>query len=269
MGQVLGPDNIPNLVKASGTELTLAATHLGRDTRITVGGQQYRVTSTLTCDLTTTGAGGLDTGSLGSSHQLYYVYAVTSNSSAALIASLSKPATGPAGFATYTLAGAFYVSDTAVIGSTVTTEGKAETEKIAFTPVWGGGTFSSSARVGYWKRSGDSMVISASATITAVTSNIFLDMLTPYPIDSNKVFNSARKDVLGVAIAVNGTDNYNYQGEVQIQNTTRVRFFGLPTPIDDIWDQARPFNWTADSGDIGCLLTVPISGWGKTIFDDA
>ena len=40
MAQVLNSENIPPVVKASATSLTLAATYLGQSTRINIGGQQ-------------------------------------------------------------------------------------------------------------------------------------------------------------------------------------------------------------------------------------
>lgn len=65
MAQVLGADNIPVPVVASTTSLTLAATNKGLPSAYQIGGQQYSNTSTLTLNTATTGAGGLDTGSLG------------------------------------------------------------------------------------------------------------------------------------------------------------------------------------------------------------
>jgi hypothetical protein len=69
-------ENIAPLVKASGTTITMAATYLGKDTRVSVGGRQYRASTTIT--LNTAAANGinaLDTGSLAA-NTLYYLYAV-------------------------------------------------------------------------------------------------------------------------------------------------------------------------------------------------
>ena len=58
-------DNIPNILVASTTTVTLAATADKRQTRITVGGQQYGLTALLTLNAATVGANGLDVGALG------------------------------------------------------------------------------------------------------------------------------------------------------------------------------------------------------------
>lgn len=97
MGQILTRDNIPLLVRASGTAIVLASTYLGKTTRITIGGQQYPLVNSLALNTGTVGIGGLDTGSLVA-NTLYYVYAVLSGSTVGLIASLAAPTTGPAGY---------------------------------------------------------------------------------------------------------------------------------------------------------------------------
>ena len=89
MGQVLGKDNIQTVTISDTTELTLPAS------RITLGGQQYRNTADIIVDLTTTGANGLDTGSLAAD-TLYHLYAVLSAGSLALVASTNS--TTPTGF---------------------------------------------------------------------------------------------------------------------------------------------------------------------------
>jgi microcystin-dependent protein len=99
-------------VKASSTSVTLAATNAGSGTLITIGGQQYSVSSTLTLNTGTVGANGLDAGTLAVNSK-YYVYAVLSAGSPALVASLNAPSTGPTGFAPYTGVGIFKTLATA------------------------------------------------------------------------------------------------------------------------------------------------------------
>lgn len=69
---------------------------------ITLGARQYQ-TGTLTCDLTTSGAGGIDTGSKESS-AFYYIYVVADAGQAKLIASKSEQA--PLGYAQHFKVGA-------------------------------------------------------------------------------------------------------------------------------------------------------------------
>jgi hypothetical protein len=98
MGQILLQDNIPDLVIATTTTITMAATYLGKDTRITIGGQQYRYTSTTTINFATTGINALDTGTIAS-NTLYYIYAVVNGGgTAGLVASTATPTTGPTGY---------------------------------------------------------------------------------------------------------------------------------------------------------------------------
>jgi len=100
MPQVLVPDKIEELSIASTTSISFPSSI------VTIGGQQYRNSSTLTCDLSTTGANGLDTGSLASD-STYFVYAVVSSGSMAIVASLNPDTTGPTGFSVWKLIGAF------------------------------------------------------------------------------------------------------------------------------------------------------------------
>lgn len=158
------PDNIPVLVRASATTATLAATNGGRATAITLGGMQYVLSATLTLDITTSGAGGVDTGAFGSAHQLYYIYAVaTSAGVVSLVASLS--ATSPTGFTTrFKLVGALYASDSALtIGGTVSITGAAESEWQNYTMVIGASTTpptlptAAPTQVSAWRRLGSNM----------------------------------------------------------------------------------------------------------------
>jgi hypothetical protein len=97
MGQFFGSENIPNIVKASTTSITLAATNGGSPTFIKVAGQGYSPSATLTLSTATSGAGGIDTGSIAA-NSTYYVYAILSGGNLSLIASLATPSTGPSGF---------------------------------------------------------------------------------------------------------------------------------------------------------------------------
>jgi len=129
MGQILTPDNIPDLVIASSTTITMAASYLGRDTRITIGGQQFKYASLTTLNFATAGFNGLDTGSIAT-NTLYYIYAVKSSGVPGLVASLNAPATGPSGFASWkevgrcnTLVGSAALSSIINIGGNATASG--------------------------------------------------------------------------------------------------------------------------------------------------
>jgi len=97
MGQVLVQDTLPDLVIASTTTITMATTYLGKQTRISVGGQQYLYSSVITINFATTGINGLDTGAIAA-NSLYYIYSVQTSNTPGLVASLAAPTTGPTGF---------------------------------------------------------------------------------------------------------------------------------------------------------------------------
>jgi hypothetical protein len=98
MAQVFTQDNIPDLVIATNTTITMAATYLGKDTRITIGGQQYKFSAT-TINFATTGINALDAGTVAA-NTLYYIYAVVNGGgSIGLVASTSSTTTGPSGYA--------------------------------------------------------------------------------------------------------------------------------------------------------------------------
>lgn len=91
-------ENLPPIVKASTTQITLASTYLGQPTVARIGGQFYRL-SALTLNTGTSGIGGLDTGSIAN-NTLYYVYLVVNGSNVpGLVMSTSSSA--PTGFTRY------------------------------------------------------------------------------------------------------------------------------------------------------------------------
>lgn len=85
------PDNIPDLVIASSTTITMAASYLGKDTRITIGGQQFKYASLTTLNFAVSGFNGL-------------------------VASTAASTTGPSGFTSWKQVG---VARTAAGGATL------------------------------------------------------------------------------------------------------------------------------------------------------
>ena len=153
MGQFFGPDNFPALVKASTASVTLATTNMGRQTRLTIGGQQYPVTVALALSTAASGLGGIDTGSVAA-NTLYYVYACVNTSGVVgLVASLSNAEIGPFGFTgRYKYLGKFKT----FAGSTniydVVTQGYVQenSEWAAFTPT--GTLTTTTTYTGRWRR---------------------------------------------------------------------------------------------------------------------
>lgn len=157
MGQVLTADNLPDLVIASTTTITMATTYLGKSTRITIGGQQYKYSSLTTLNFGTTGFNGLDTGSIAS-NTLYYIYAVQSAGTPGLVASLAAPTVGPTGFAAWKEVGRCRTLATAATLAAIANRdgavarNAAGTEWQSYTPTVSTGTWTNTR--GYYRRVG-------------------------------------------------------------------------------------------------------------------
>lgn len=89
-------ENIPNAFSVTGTLTAQLAGSAAAPIVATVGGQQYRSIQNLSLNLATTGAGGLDTGSVAIG--TYFLHLVVSSGALALVASL---ASAPSGFSAY------------------------------------------------------------------------------------------------------------------------------------------------------------------------
>lgn len=102
MGRILLPDNIATVVRNSGTQLQMASTRDGQPVRITVGGQQYKLSSTMTLNTGTSGFGGLlDTFVVSS---IWNVFAVVSNGVLGMVGTTSS---SPTGYSSYKFLGKF------------------------------------------------------------------------------------------------------------------------------------------------------------------
>jgi hypothetical protein len=73
---------------------------------VNVGGQQFTSALSLSLSVATTGIGGLDAGPVAI-NSFYYVYGVLLGTTPGLVASLSPPSVGPAGFLVYGRVGNF------------------------------------------------------------------------------------------------------------------------------------------------------------------
>lgn len=270
------PENIPSLIRASNTTCTLASTFMAQATRINVGGRQYRVTSTLTLNTATTGFGGLDTGALGSAHQLYYVYAVVQNGAIGLCASLTDPVTGPSGFSgRYRLVGAFYVQDTAVIGSTVTISGTATSEPQSWTvTAFGTGTFGSDGvMTTQWQRIADYMHFRIqylqSIAGTAGSGNYTIPLPTGLSIDTSKENTGASFANICATGYLTGTGSPNDAVLVAIANGgTSLLCSYLPESggAGAIFASgAATFNLSNATVRVSLKGRLPISGWKTTL----
>lgn len=275
------PDNIPTLVRATATTATLAATNGGLSTRITLGGQQYRLTTALTLDISTSGIGGMDTGAFGSAHQLYYVYAVANSSGVVgLVASLATPAAGPSGFTTrFKLIGAMYASDSALtIGGTVSINGPAESEWQTYTMVIGASVTpptlptATPQQISAWRRVGSTMHFRSAWRFgsdptgsSAGSGSYRFPLPTGFTINTAILpngFNTLKVCGVGGAASIfqglchvepNGTGQYVY---LTVLNTVGPAY-------TDISATFQPVTTANQDYSLDCM--VPITGWKATL----
>ena len=269
MGQVLLQDNIPTPVVASTTTLTLAASNLGQPTALTVGGQQYTLSGTLTLNTATTGSNGLDTGALGAI-QLWYIYAIVHNSTfvPALVASLAVPSTGPSmasgsalngAYGTaYKLVGAFYTDGSSQVGSIVTIAGPATSGWMGDTPTLTG--FGSATKNFFWRRNGDSIEIEA--TFQAFTPT---GVAASFTLPGSSIAKSLAPSVFAYSNVGywNGNNGTSGTTVVPYPSTNLIYFSGIGNSN------------TSETGTTVCANTnsvitlfarIPISSWNATLF---
>jgi hypothetical protein len=107
MGQVFGQNRNGGMTVVSNTVVQLNLSTLNDITQ-QIFGQMYQSLTHLQINTALTGVGGLDTGTL-SPFSTYYVHAVLSGSSLALVASLSK--TAPTGFSVFQYTGFMFITN--------------------------------------------------------------------------------------------------------------------------------------------------------------
>ena len=90
-------ENLPPIVKASATQITLASTYNNLTSTALIGGRFYRL-SALTLNTGTSGFGGIDTGSVAA-NTLYYVYLVVNGSG--VVGLVMSTSSAPSGFSQY------------------------------------------------------------------------------------------------------------------------------------------------------------------------
>jgi len=281
MGQIFFQDNMPEMVRVSATTATLAATHMGQPTQLTVGGQQYAPATTLTLDTATNGFGGLDTGTLSATHSQYYVYAVVQSGVLGLIASLSGPSTGPAGFTSaYKLVGAFFSMDSgSQIGSMITISGEATSEFQRFTPALSNAGSKVFTRNGVWRREGSNMRIrfdydgdatpSGSATSTLVLGN----MPTPFTCETSKLNRSDSVDLFANRIGQASSAGMHVSAGAVTNDVPCSMFDSSRWSFWRAWDGVGHATTKLRMSDINVSRTVqltgevviPVSGWSKTL----
>lgn len=146
MGQKLQDDKIGILSHNTGI-ITMAASTVIPG-YLTIGGQQYRITSNLTRTIATDVSMAANT--------LYMIYAVISGGSVVLRISSNVNSLGPSGFTSWKLIGSFYSNglSSVAFGSFVNIDGDPTTEGVSFDPVINNLSGFTNTPQGRWWRKG-------------------------------------------------------------------------------------------------------------------
>jgi hypothetical protein len=254
--QVLGPDVVNAIVKTSGTQVKLP---LG--SRITIGGQQYANSADLFVNTGSTGAGGLDTGSLGV-HQVWYIHAIVNVGALALVASQSK--TAPTGFTTFTWTGwIFFTDDSSQVALTANST---RWNTISYTPTMSGFVIGNGTINGTMTRVDDRAILNidvifGSSSTFGAGASVQLSTPSGISMDSAKVPSASQVLTQGSALGfVSG--NANFAGVPLYLDTTHFTVVGPSTA--DVWNNVRPGSWNTSSY-LSIIVNVPISGWSANI----
>lgn len=250
MGQYLRPDVVKKMAATSSTLLTLPS-----GSNLTIGGQQYAISSPLTLTLS-----GL------SAVTLYMVYLVISGGVPTLVYSTNVNSVGPAGYTGWKLISAFYSDTTPAFGSFVNIEGVPVCSEITYTP-----TFSNlsgfAVMQGKFYRSGRRAYIEISslkdsnagtgAQVTATTPpNVLIDfsMLPNNATDVAQSYGVGRYGAGGAratASVLNSTSPYG--NNVVFLSTDGATVTGASITASGVWQISIP---------------IPVVGWSETPLKD-
>lgn len=207
-------ENLPDLVIASTTTVTMASSYLGKPTRISVGGFQNLYTSTTTINFATTGLNALDTGAIAA-NTLYYIYAVKSSGGVAgLVASTAAPAVGPTGYTAWREIGRCRTLSSAATLATITnrvggtsslTLGGSPTP-ISWIPAISGYISLSNTDFRY-TRVGANMHIRFAFQGTSNGTNAYVQLPSGLNLDTANIVNPSQA-ALGAVYSIAGTGNF-------------------------------------------------------------
>lgn len=254
MAQKLKDDKIGALSHGGGAIVLTASPSI--PSWLTIGGQQYKVTSslsrTITTDLTMT------------ANSLYMVYAVRNAGNTELRISANVNSVGPSGFVSWKLVGAFYsngVTGSIAFGSFVTVDGVPTSSRWAFTPT--GGWNTNITYSGLLERNGDTLKFVGYFVLTGApnAAQQCWNMPTNLVLDTTKT--TPNFGAVGTATAQDsGTASY-----MQLIQILGSLMYPYGTNAIGGTTQTAPFTWgAADSGTVE--MELPVSTWNATPLKD-
>lgn len=242
MGSIRSFESIAKLVKTSATVVSLPASCLN------IGPAQFRTTSALTCTISVSGVGGIDTGSIAA-NQIYYAYAVVSSNQVYLICSLSSSL--PTGYTAARKVGAFTTNASSQIQEYFSYgQSTAVSEWASFTPT---GTWSTNTTyTGKYRRVGDSVQVQVKVAVSGAPTNNYLTVdLTSLGIggvDTSKMATSGIfEQTFGKAFLNDSSPGTTYNYNVLYRNGNAIQ-------VDGINNNTTPFTWA--SGDFVTLEAI-------------
>lgn len=174
-----------------------------------IGETLFEITSDLTLDLDISGVGGLRTGLSKAANTIYYLYAVKSSDTVALIGDTTGPLTGLTGYTDWTY-----------IGSFATIAGSAVAQFMS-----SGGRYISSASLNTVSHTGDTTIsgqtLFAPETAKFSIGDILVDGVTAGTVALVSGFNDTNNMTIRQALQVNGITNSN-EAVVAVVNPTLI-----------------------------------------------
>lgn len=256
MGQRQVADKIGTLT--GGTSITLGASTL------TIGGQQYRNTSSISrlisTDVTLVANG------------LYMIYAVNNLGNIELRISSNVNSVGPSGFLSWKLVGAFYangVTGSIAFGSFVNIEGAPTSDWITWTPT---GTWTTGTWTGRKMRNGPNMHYEAGINLSSAPSGNWAMNLQesmdsarlPSPLLQTYI-NLGSMSCLAAGNA-HGALEVGYNNATQVSGWTMLQTAGAGHNYTNVGPTAP---MTFQAGDfVQCTFIVPIVGFDNKQLKD-
>lgn len=226
------------------------------------------LTATLQADITTAGAGGLDTGTVAAD-TLYYVHTITDGGVAKIIISLS--ATTPTGFDSGRVVAAFYTDDSSEIGG-ISNDG----ENIGwtdYTPTVGAGLGTATNIVGKYRRVGDTADVVLSVTAGTVAASALSFTIPPVgTIDFTKIGTNEDRQFLGMGHRINTNSGITFSDASELQyafsdgSDTTTIFFAKASDGVDAHAKVNGNTVVATGDTYTVRFSVPITGWGSKLF---
>ena len=140
------------------------------------------------------------------------------------------------------------------------------TEWVSYTPT---GSWASTTYLGKWRRVGDTMEITALASLTGAPSgNLTIDIPATYTIDTGKFELISGDRPLGIGTIKDASTGVEYAGQVHYSDTNSVKALYLAeqdetNDLTEVVQINATSPMTFASGDkVYVKFAVPITGWG-------